>query len=54
MNQALALVEVPGSTEAAAEIWRSYSEPWQFWNQVRTAASGVTVLLTGIGLIKIA
>lgn len=54
MNQALALVEVPGSTEAAAEIWKSYSEPWQFWNQVRTAASGVTVLLTGIGLIKIA
>lgn len=53
MNQALALVEVPASTQAAAEIWRTYSEPWQFWNQVRTAASGVAVLLTGVGLIRI-
>jgi len=53
MNEALALVEVPGTREAAAEIWRAYSDPWQFWNQVRTVASGVAVLLTGIGLIKI-
>jgi len=54
MNEALALVEIPDSTGAAREIWRNYSEPWQVWNQVRTAASGLAVLLTGIGLIRIA
>lgn len=54
MNEALALVVVPGTPEAAAKIWSDYSLPWQFWNQVRTVASGLAVLLTGIGLLRTA
>jgi len=27
---------------------------WQDWNQVRTGASGLSVVLTGFGLLKIA
>jgi uncharacterized membrane protein len=53
MNEALALVEVPASTDTARQIWRSYSDPWQFWNQVRAVASGLAVVMTGIGLIRI-
>ncbi|WP_417434760.1 DUF1772 domain-containing protein [Hoeflea sp.] len=53
MNQALAQVVVPDATEAAGEIWRSYSERCQLWNQVRAMASGLAVLLTGIGLLRI-
>jgi uncharacterized membrane protein len=54
MNEALALVVVPGTPEAAAKIWNDYSQPWQFWNQIRTVASGLAVLLTGIGLLRTA
>ena len=53
MNEALALVNITGSTEAAAIVWRDYSQSWQGWNQVRTVASGAVVLLTGIGLVRI-
>ena len=53
MNQALAQLVIPGSTEAAAVVWRDYSHSWQTWNQIRTVASGVAVLLTGIGLVRI-
>jgi uncharacterized membrane protein len=53
MNEALALVVVPQTPEAAREIWRNYSERWQDWNQVRAAASGLAVLMTGIGLLWI-
>lgn len=54
MNEALALVVVQGTPEAAAKIWSDYSQPWQVWNQIRTVASGLTVLLTGIGLLRTA
>lgn len=53
MNQALAKVIVPATTEAAQEIWQDYSGRWQFWNQLRTVASGLAVLLTGAGLLRI-
>ncbi|MEM5473452.1 anthrone oxygenase family protein [Hoeflea sp. AS60] len=53
MNEALALVDVADAGNGAPEIWQSYSERWQTWNQVRTVASGVAVLLTGYGLLKI-
>lgn len=53
MNEALARVIVPETTEAAQEIWQDYSGRWQFWNQLRTVASGLAVLLTGAGLLSI-
>ena len=53
MNEALALVVVPDTADAAREIWQNYSERWQDWNQVRTVASGIAVVLTGIGLLRI-
>ena len=53
MNEALALVTVPESADAAGEIWRDYSSRWQVWNQIRTVASGITVALTGLGLLRI-
>jgi uncharacterized membrane protein len=53
LNEALALVDVPASADAAARIWREYSEPWQVWNQIRAVASGLAVLLTGVGLVRI-
>ncbi len=54
MNQSLAAVQVPDDLHAARIIWQNYSEPWQFWNQIRTLASGIALLLALIGfrLIK--
>ncbi len=54
MNEAFALVAVPDAAEAANQLWQAYSRRWQDWNQVRTVASGLSVLLTGVGLLKIA
>ena len=53
MNEALALVTIPESTEEARQIWQEYSEPWQFWNIMRTIASGVTLLLTGCAFLTL-
>jgi uncharacterized membrane protein len=50
MNEALALVQIPEDIAAANTIWQDYSAEWQFYNQVRTVVSGVTLLLTGYGL----
>lgn len=52
MNEALAQVSVPDDIDAAREIWMDYSPRWQFWNQMRTLATGVAVLCIGIGLLK--
>lgn len=49
MNEALGAVEVPQDRDAAARAWADYSPRWQLWNQVRTVASGVTLLLAGWG-----
>ncbi len=50
MNQALALVETPMELTRASEVWNAYSGPWQTWNITRTVASGVALLLAGVGL----
>ncbi len=51
MNETLAQISVPESIEAAREIWLAYSPDWQFWNQMRTIACGIALLLTGTGLL---
>ena len=53
MNEALAQVSIPASTQAAREIWSAYSTKWQVWNIARTMASGISLLLTGLGLIHL-
>ena len=53
MNEALALVPVPEDTEAATAIWRDYSAPWQFWNTVRTIASGAALLFASLGAMAV-
>lgn len=54
MNEALALERVPDDVEAARRVWRDYSQPWQFWNVVRTIASGTALILAAIGLAAVA
>jgi uncharacterized membrane protein len=54
MNQALAIIKVPIDAVEAHRVWVSYSGPWQFWNQVRTIVSGLTLMLTGIAILTIA
>lgn len=51
MNEALATVAVPDDRAAAEAIWRAYSGDWQFWNTVRTLASGAAFLLAVCGLL---
>lgn len=51
MNDALALVEVPQSKDEAGEIWRAYSQRWQFWNQLRCVASAVSFLIAVTGAL---
>ncbi len=51
MNEALALVTIPDDANAAAQIWNDYSGPWQFWNQTRTVASGISFLLAAWGAV---
>ena len=51
MNEALAAIDIPDDVESARAIWQDYSGPWQFWNQIRTGASGVAFLLAVSGLL---
>lgn len=53
MNEALALVTIPETNEEARAIWQNYSPEWQFWNQIRTIASGISLLLVGLAIMKI-
>lgn len=53
LNQLLAETSVPESETEAARLWQEYSRPWQRWNAVRTAASGVALLFICLGLIAI-
>jgi len=53
MNEALAGLAVPDDIEAARAIWLDYSPDWQFWNQMRTIATGVGLLLVGIGIMQL-
>ena len=52
MNEALATVVIPDSIEAAAVLWRDYSQPWQAWNLTRTVVSGTALLLCGAALLS--
>ncbi|WP_425037462.1 DUF1772 domain-containing protein [Primorskyibacter sp. S187A] len=54
LNEALAQVTVPDDEAMAQDIWRRYSAPWQFWNLLRTMASGAALLLTGLALYRLA
>jgi uncharacterized membrane protein len=51
MNQALASLAAPADSGEAAMAWRAYSDPWTFWNHIRTAASGVALLAAGSGVL---
>jgi uncharacterized membrane protein len=53
MNEALAGIETPLAPALAEEVWQDYSIPWQRWNIVRAAASGITLLLTSLGMLSI-
>lgn len=53
MNDALAQIVVPDDIEAARTIWLDYSPDWQFWNQMRTIATGAAVLCIGFGITRL-
>lgn len=53
MNEALGAIAVPESKEEAARIWAEYSPRWQVWNTIRTVVPGITLLLTGLALLKL-
>jgi uncharacterized membrane protein len=50
MNEGLAAVIVPADTEAARALWQTYSPQSQFWNTLRTIASGASLILTGLAV----
>lgn len=50
MNEELARLTVPEDPAEAARIWQAYTGPWQMWNAIRTALSGVALALAGLGL----
>lgn len=45
MNEALATIAIPTDIMEAQELWLAYSSKWQFWNQARTVASGLSFLI---------
>lgn len=53
MNRALLLVEIPQDIAQAQTMWEAYSTKWQFWNQARTIASGVSFALAAYGLTRV-
>ncbi|WP_166417395.1 anthrone oxygenase family protein [Cochlodiniinecator piscidefendens] len=53
MNEALAIQHVPDNISDAEKIWAEYSPEWQFWNRIRTVASGLSFLLAAYGSLKL-
>lgn len=53
MNEALALVQPPVDPDQAQASWTAYSYRWQAWNIVRAVASGLSLMLTGCGLLAL-
>ena len=53
MNEALGALSVPDDIDAARAIWQDYSPDWQFWNQIRTVATGFGLALVGIGMMRL-
>lgn len=54
MNEALALQGASGDPAVDGPIWAAYSARWQVWNQIRTAASGLSLLLGGAAIAALA
>ena len=52
MNIALEAYSAPLPLEEAQALWAEYSPRWQFWNTLRTIASGITLLLVGTALYR--
>ncbi len=50
MNEDLAEVVIPDDLAAAGAIWDDYSGRWQVFNQIRTVASGLALVLAATGL----
>jgi uncharacterized membrane protein len=50
MNNALAVAAIPADPQEAARLWADYSSRWTSWNHLRTVASLLGLLLTGLGL----
>ena len=53
MNEALGATPVPEDIETARQIWQGYSPEWQFWNQLRTAATGLGILCLGMAMLSV-
>lgn len=53
MNEALGALSVPQDIDQARKIWIEYSGPWQFWNQTRTVASGISFLFAVAGVLAL-
>lgn len=53
MNEILASVVIPDDVVAARQIWSDFSPKWQFWNQLRTVASGVSFLIAILGVLHL-
>lgn len=51
MNEALAALGDASTIKDPAQIWADYSPKWQFWNIMRTIASGIAVALVGMALV---
>ena len=52
MNMALAEGGVPATQHSAQAIWAAYSAKWQLFNQIRTVASGLCLMLVGWALLR--
>lgn len=50
LNETLALAEVPIEAVRTQELWRAYSSPWYLSNAARATASGLSLLLIGLGI----
>ena len=52
LNETLALVEMPLEAALAQEVWRDYSSSWYLSNAVRALVSGLSLLLIGLGILR--
>jgi uncharacterized membrane protein len=53
LNEALAVHAIPEARAEAVDIWAAYSPPWQAWNTIRAAGSGLALLLSAVGLSRL-
>lgn len=53
MNEALGQVVVSESVPEAASVWSAYSTPWQRWNLARTFASGLSLTLALLAMLRL-